>query len=229
METQRLVRDRLMEYILEKDLKAGDLLPREIELMAQLDVGRHPLREAMRALQAIGIVEIRHGYGTFVGGNGMRPLEECLDFRIAQSRSAGGQELANVLRTWRALELGFSEELVECFKKSSNDDPEGGQEQSVSTLSLVGKSLSDATCSSHLDLYAQLGNSMLIEILDALRQTFFRATLALPAVVQSSAGAAQAHRDLIECLGTGDVRAFRRSLKAHFEDIESSIFVKGGR
>ena len=64
---QCFIRDQMKSFILERGLKAGDPLPNEQELMAQLGVGRHPLREAMKALQAVGIIEIRHGYGTYVG------------------------------------------------------------------------------------------------------------------------------------------------------------------
>lgn len=41
--------------------------------MRELGVSRHPLREAMKVLQALGIVDIRHGYGTYVG-SATRPL-----------------------------------------------------------------------------------------------------------------------------------------------------------
>ena len=44
----------------------GDRLPTEPELMAQLGVGRSTVREAVRALAHVGLVEVRQGAGTFV-------------------------------------------------------------------------------------------------------------------------------------------------------------------
>ncbi len=46
--------------------KAGDRLPSERELASQLDVSRTSLREALRTLESSGIVETRHGGGTYI-------------------------------------------------------------------------------------------------------------------------------------------------------------------
>lgn len=46
--------------------KSGDRLPSEFELMEELGVSRNSLREAMKILSAIGIVEIRRGDGTYI-------------------------------------------------------------------------------------------------------------------------------------------------------------------
>lgn len=46
--------------------RAGDRLPSEFELMEELKVSRNSLREAMKILEAIGIVEIRRGDGTYI-------------------------------------------------------------------------------------------------------------------------------------------------------------------
>ena len=46
--------------------RSGDRLPSEFELMKELNVSRNSLREAMKILSAIGVVEIRRGDGTYV-------------------------------------------------------------------------------------------------------------------------------------------------------------------
>lgn len=46
--------------------RSGDRLPSEFELMKELNVSRNSLREAMKILSAIGIVEIRRGDGTYI-------------------------------------------------------------------------------------------------------------------------------------------------------------------
>lgn len=47
-------------------LRPGARLPTEVEIMRMLGVGRSAVREAMSHLQAAGLVETRHGVGTFV-------------------------------------------------------------------------------------------------------------------------------------------------------------------
>ena len=56
----------LTEAIIRGDYKAGSKLPSEFELMDELQVSRNSLREAMKTLAAMGIVEIKRGDGTYV-------------------------------------------------------------------------------------------------------------------------------------------------------------------
>jgi len=46
--------------------KGGDQLPTELELATLLGVSRTPVREAIKVLDMVGIIEVRHGTGTFV-------------------------------------------------------------------------------------------------------------------------------------------------------------------
>jgi GntR family transcriptional repressor for pyruvate dehydrogenase complex len=69
----------LTERIREGQLKPGDKLPTESEVMTSFGVSRTVVREALSRLQASGFVETRHGIGTFVLA---RPAETASPFRI---------------------------------------------------------------------------------------------------------------------------------------------------
>lgn len=60
------VADDIKNYIKQNKLKTGDRLPNEMELSSMLDVSRITIREAIKILSGMGIVEIRRGVGTFV-------------------------------------------------------------------------------------------------------------------------------------------------------------------
>jgi GntR family transcriptional repressor for pyruvate dehydrogenase complex len=53
-------------YLLSKELKPGDKLPTESEFAQKLGVGRNSVREAIKMLSSLGIVEIKRGVGTFI-------------------------------------------------------------------------------------------------------------------------------------------------------------------
>ena len=61
------IRDRISTYIQENGLQPGDRLPGEESLAATLGVGRPAVREALRALEAVGAIETRKGVGRFIG------------------------------------------------------------------------------------------------------------------------------------------------------------------
>ena len=57
---------RLISLIADRQLRPGDKLPPERDLAATMQVSRPSLREALRALAMLNIVEIRQGSGTYV-------------------------------------------------------------------------------------------------------------------------------------------------------------------
>jgi GntR family transcriptional repressor for pyruvate dehydrogenase complex len=61
-----LVIERIKEALVNKELKPGDFLPSETELVKNLGVGKTTVREAVKMLQAMGIVEVRRGQGTVI-------------------------------------------------------------------------------------------------------------------------------------------------------------------
>jgi GntR family transcriptional repressor for pyruvate dehydrogenase complex len=58
--------DRLRQYVRDAGLRAGDALPSERLLAQRLGVSRNTLKQATLALEVQGIVEIRHGDGTYL-------------------------------------------------------------------------------------------------------------------------------------------------------------------
>ncbi len=84
--------EALGERIREGRLATGDKLPTESEIMAEFGVSRTVVREAISKLQASGLVETRHGVGTFVLG-----LAEGNGFRIAPEQFATLHDVISVL------------------------------------------------------------------------------------------------------------------------------------
>jgi len=68
--------NQIQEHIAAQKLKTGDQLPSERELAAQLNVSRSALREALKILVSIEILEVNHGRGTFVREPQLRPLTD---------------------------------------------------------------------------------------------------------------------------------------------------------
>src|SRR5262249_1007028 len=59
--------ERIRAVIEQGHLKAGDRLPTEAELSAQLGVSRTVVREAVSQLESVGLLSVQRGRGTFVG------------------------------------------------------------------------------------------------------------------------------------------------------------------
>jgi GntR family transcriptional repressor for pyruvate dehydrogenase complex len=61
-----MVIERIKEALIHRELKPGDYLPSETELTKNLGVGKSSVREAIKMLQAMGVLEVRRGQGTMI-------------------------------------------------------------------------------------------------------------------------------------------------------------------
>ena len=72
--SKSVLQDKIKSLIIKQNLKSGDLMPTENELIEQLGVSRSSLREAIKSLEALHILDIRHGVGTFVSESSLVPM-----------------------------------------------------------------------------------------------------------------------------------------------------------
>ncbi|KAA0549132.1 FadR family transcriptional regulator [Bacillus sp. BGMRC 2118] len=78
-----------IQHIISKDqLTIGDKIPSERELSERLNFGRSSVREALRALELLGLIETRRGEGTFIKDFGGHHLVELIGGFILQTGSA---------------------------------------------------------------------------------------------------------------------------------------------
>ena len=88
--TRTSLSDEIVEQIIDlisRDvLKPGERLPPERELCKRFGVGRSSLREALRSLAVMGILDGRVGDGTFVANNNKKYLEKILQWGLLLDR-----------------------------------------------------------------------------------------------------------------------------------------------
>ena len=94
------VAEQIQRLVADGVLKPGDHLPPERELAAQFGVGRSSLRDAIRTLELMGVVESRHGHGTVV-----RDLDtDALVIPLANALGRKRQMVAELLEVRRMIE-----------------------------------------------------------------------------------------------------------------------------
>lgn len=95
-----LVIDGIIELVSAGDLAPGDRLPIEKDLSEKLGVSRGTLREGVRALSAMGVLEVRQGSGTYVTALDLSrilaPVTTVIDLQAA-NHSADLQQVRRVL------------------------------------------------------------------------------------------------------------------------------------
>ena len=104
----------IQSYIEENDLKEGDRLPSQGQFIEMMQVSRTALREAVKTLEAEGIVEVKNGKGIFVGCRGRKrtALESLIGFTMER------ESLIEALEARRAMET----ELMAMVVRNATDE-----------------------------------------------------------------------------------------------------------
>lgn len=107
--TSRKLTSRLVRAILKGEYKAGQKLPTERELSESLGVSRHTLREALKRVEAMGLLRIKQGSGVFVNDVALSGGMELLEYMLVDDNGIMDIE---VLRDFFLFWFNFMGELV---------------------------------------------------------------------------------------------------------------------
>src|SRR5271169_6826735 len=118
--TAEIVADTLRRMIVEGQLKDGDFLPYEAELMDHFQVSRPSLREAVRVLESDRLVEVRRGSRT--GARVRVPGPEIVARPAGLLLALSGTTLADVMTARMAIEPAAAKLLAEDGTDDAHDE-----------------------------------------------------------------------------------------------------------
>jgi GntR family transcriptional repressor for pyruvate dehydrogenase complex len=114
--------DQIQTLILRKKYKPGDRLPSERSLAEQFHISRHSLREALRILDVLGLIEIKVGDGIYVKGVNFLPYIESVNLSISSRLQMERDSFIKLWEVRKILEVGMvdlsTRQVTEPFLKS---------------------------------------------------------------------------------------------------------------
>jgi DNA-binding GntR family transcriptional regulator len=193
------VRDVLIERILDGTYPPGMQL-KELSLAREFDVSQAPIREALRELEASGLVMSERYRGTRVRGMDLKEMRESYDLRM--------------LLEVRALETGlpYSQDVIADLARCVDAMREAWEREDLDTLM-------KAALRMHRQIVLVSDNRTLLTHWDSLHWEV-RGRIALQRAVRRGAGVQPflaAHKSLLTRLKRADVPAATRELRAIFE------------
>ncbi len=211
------IRDYIKEYILEHDLKPGDSLPPEGQLVEDLGVGRSSVREAVKSLQSVGIVDVRQGNGLYVRELNFDPMLETFLFGM----QFDPHTLAELLQIRIWLEVAVIGDAVEHIgpdEIAKLEDILITWEQRVRT----GEEYSDLDEMFHEIIYGVLGNQTLMKLFSVFWVSF---TSLENEITRDNdpENVIAFHRSIVAAIKTQDPSLVRRQLLQHFDNIKERI------
>jgi DNA-binding FadR family transcriptional regulator len=218
VEAQEGVKD----LIVRRGLVAGDPLPTESELMEELQVSRNSIREALKALQAVGIVDIRHGFGMFVGRMSLAGLVDELAFHSRITLQNGKNHLAHLIEIREILESGLVQRLID-LGQEADLTPVAEVMARMEAEAQVGDISPDTDRLFHDVLYRPLGNPLVSQLLGAFWDVYHQLRGHLGAPDESPGQVARRHRDIYVAVLSADKPAAVAAVYAHFDGVRNRL------
>lgn len=217
-----LLHNSIIELILNRRLRPGDALPNERELVEELGVGRNSVREAIKSLQALGVVTIKRGSGTYVSAGSLDPLVNLLSYLARISLHTDGRAALELVQVRAALEV----ELVARAVAQTRPDDLARLEALViimETRAGLGQSFTDIDMAFHAALYAPLGHGLLSELLRSFWLAYSSIAETIPDRGVDLATTAADHRLIFDLVAKGDGAGAAVAVRNHFNGIRAHI------
>ncbi|MEV4668799.1 FadR/GntR family transcriptional regulator [Microbacterium sp. LWO12-1.2] len=162
--------EKIKAMIVSGELAPGDRLPPEKELSERLGLSRNSMREAVKALEVIRILDVRRGDGTYVTSLEPHLLLEAISFVVDMHDDDSMLEIFAVRRmlesqaTGLAATVGSDDEIAALVQEVANID------SSVSIEALVEHDIRF-----HREIVRMAGNSYLASLIEHLSSQTVRA------------------------------------------------------
>ena len=158
---------RIRTFISSGPFADGDRLPPILEMARQFSVGAATVREAVRKLEALGVVDVRHGSGVYVGAGRERLVLASPRLGVTSSRRL----LADVIEARIPLEVHA---VVGATANATSEQIDALRwlVATASTGPVDDRAATDADRMFHRQLALASGNTILVQMLDALRDLF---------------------------------------------------------
>jgi GntR family transcriptional regulator, transcriptional repressor for pyruvate dehydrogenase complex len=200
-------------------LKVGDRLPAERELATTLQVGRSTVREAIRAMESLGILEARPGEGTFLVSN---PSEQRPD-----------PVTANAFKSWENQRKLFEVRMVIEPDLAALAARRASFEQIVKMRNILeeqdalvkrGETGIKSDTAFHFLLAEAAGNDVLVRIMDSLMSLLHETREATLHTGGRSVRSMKQHRTILRAIEARDPVAAERRMREHISEMEQLVF-----
>lgn len=210
---------QISELISQGRLKSGDQLPSERELSETFKVSRTSVREAIRALESVGLVQCHPGNGTFVSA----PSVESLIHPMASALFDQKQSQAELFEARRVIEPQLAALAAE---RATPEDLErmevilADQEREIAG----GGSGVEADSAFHFAIAEASRNAVLLRLVNAIVDLLHQSREKSLQTENRPRLSYLNHREILEALKRGDPEEAERRMREHIEGIEENIF-----
>lgn len=212
-----LVAERLVARIRDDELRAGDVLPPERELMQQFGVGRSSVREALRMLESRGLIHSR-GNGAFVVAPVGNPLNQGL--RALMQGNEG--DLRQLFEVRRILE-GEAAALAAARRTDEHLDRLSAAVDEMAGEVDTEDRFIGADIAFHMTIAEAAGNRLIVHLMHAIRDQMRSAFGTVYHIPGSATRSLVQHREIAAAVALRRPDEARRLMHEHIRRVEDEF------
>lgn len=213
---------KLLDHLLAGQFDPGYRLPSERKLAADLGVGRSVVREALKSLTLLGIVEVRQGDGTFLRSTESDLLPRAIEWGLM----LGSRRTRDLIEARRYLE-GI---LAGLAAERRDEEALDALRAQLGTMEGAGKdaaAFTTADVAFHLRIAEAAGNETLLQVMMSIR-TLLQVWISRTVQDHGDLSAIAAeHAPILDAITRGDVQSARDAMEDHltraYERLESTL------
>jgi GntR family transcriptional regulator, transcriptional repressor for pyruvate dehydrogenase complex len=205
---------RLVDYLLSGGVEPGARMPSERQLAEAFGVGRSAVREAIAALTLIGLIEVRHGDGTFL----KRPDSPLLPQVVEWGLLLGEQRTADLVEARQKIEVDIAG--LAALRRTDDDLTELarllGRMELEARNGVEAVAFVDADVEFHLRLAEAARNSALRDVLSSI-QALLRAWIGRVIAEGHREASYAEHVPILDAVRAQDALAAEAAMEAHMQ------------
>ena len=212
------VRDRLCSMVQVGTWQSGQRLPSEKELCELLRVGRSSLREAVKSLEFMGLVEIRPGEGTFV----TKDTSSAVDAAVARAVTLSQQDALDLIEARELIEAHMAALAALRIDADGLTELKGHWDRMRQNLSRP-KPFVEADLSFHVCLAQAAQSRVLLRIYLTIRELLEQLIGQALGAPGTSQAAVDDHARIIQAIERRDAAAAGEAMRTHLDDIRDRL------
>jgi DNA-binding FadR family transcriptional regulator len=216
--------EQIKQAIFDGQLSAGDRLPPERELAEQFTVSRVTIREALRILEANGLIKIRVGAagGAFVRAPNFESLSDSLTTMLKLQKT----DILELAEARKVVETAVAELAAQRATPEDLEAMEEALAEAKETLNAGNPHYMPHSVAFHMALARAAKNQVLLFTVDSFRSLFYQALERLPSSEMAHRAVAD-HHQIYEAVKNRDPQKARRFMEEHLNYFEDRVHAMG--
>jgi GntR family transcriptional regulator, transcriptional repressor for pyruvate dehydrogenase complex len=202
----------LLDYLLSGEIEKGAKIPPERQLAEALGVGRGSVREAIKSLSLLGLLDVRQGDGTYLSRSGSDLLPQVIEWGLL----LGEQRIFDLVEARAEIEV-----MVAGFAaQRANEESVARLRERLATLRDAGEDVAryvEADVALHLEIATLTENDIFISLVSSLRSLLGVWAKRVLEHAGETASSFAMHEPIVDAIARGDVEGSRQAMRAHMD------------